>query len=964
MVNAFVEFVKDYRKKNPSLSYKEAMVEASKVYKKGEKTEKKSNKKSTKKGGTFEGSDVSGVIGLGAGFAGGSLDTKKNRNKLIRDYKKLKSSVDADLKDGRVNNDLLNRFREVAKQLKGSSTTNSYAKALAKIEKTLKTKKFQKKNESLAKRQEKLQSIKSLQKDKSVIAKDEKTHKKEEDRINRMRKRTAELIRRKKNEFKEGKITDQQLSDYIKNVRKVVEDEEKKYEDDEKRLQALNQKIASNISSIQTGSSGETYAQFVKNYAKSKGVNYRTAQKQVKTGNLWNKSRVKGVPSVSQSVKNQLPQGLQLVIDDKKSKPSTAPKPQVPTAPKPPPLPPKPSKPTATINALTSKYAGKKGVDLLKEIIGSKKASKAQVRRVLEEVNKFLLADTTNTDLKLVKANIEDLESNYKNVLLQRRVKTAKKTKKATPIPPTPTPAPPALPTGASVIPTLKGNSKTIKLMGDIDNNNVSKYPTGLKTGKSNKATFTKYATEIGDVLTQTLTADPTAFDSEEGKKFFNRMGAFKKALEDADGTQQITDYDTQGVPMFGVPKATLPVYSGDALADALTEFDNYLEDIYNTGTDPLAGYLDVKDAIQKTLVDGKFPTPTGTINLLDYGKRDEVEPYLQQQESEVDDYINDLSAGAGSGAGFVGAGFKGRGHQKEVDTEGGSLVSGINRAFSKKNQVSNVRNQDANYLRATENSYRKPDKRRNFGGYKLNEDLSNPEVAVYVNDSEKKVIVAFRGSVNFKDLMTDLKLAVGGIKSTERYADTVNLVRKIRDMYEGYKIEYTGHSLGGTLAIEMNLLNPTSKSVVFNAGHTPLRNKATDRNDITYYTTKGDLVSNLGVDSYKNVIGMDKPVSNPIKAHTLDNFKTDLTDDDKKDLQGGGFNIFSHIGTIGKVFTKAQKLNEIRKNLNELRKDHSKMDKIKIAQKIFNDADSIADGAFKKKLQGVVMEIMKNYVG
>ena len=59
MVNAFVEFVKEYRKKNPSLSYKDAMVKASKVYKKKDGNTK-TVKKSVKKGGSI---DESGVVG-------------------------------------------------------------------------------------------------------------------------------------------------------------------------------------------------------------------------------------------------------------------------------------------------------------------------------------------------------------------------------------------------------------------------------------------------------------------------------------------------------------------------------------------------------------------------------------------------------------------------------------------------------------------------------------------------------------------------------------------------------------------------------------------------------------------------------------------------------------------------------------------------------------------------------------
>lgn len=851
MVNAFVEFVKEYRKKNPSLSYKDAMVKASKIYKKKDGGDKKtsSSKKSVKKGGSI---DESGVI-MGGGLS------KNERNKKIRRFKKLQASVDADIRDGRVNDEMVKAFKMLANELKGNSQTNMYAKALKRVEKKLSTKKFQKKQTTVKERQKDLQAIKEIQLDKKKIEKDEKDYKKAQTKLNRMKKRTAELIRRKKEEFKKGKITEQALANYIAKVKDEVEEEERKTEDLEKVLKALDDKITKDTAKLSPSSL--TYPQFVKSYSKAKGLTYKQAQKEVKQQNLYKKSKV--VISAPKPSKSSA--GLSLVVSDLTQTTPKQTKPPLPPKPKP-----KPKQTPRQIKALddfVNKYKGLTGDDLLLAAQGGKKVNKKQVSTAIRQAQNLLNLDADNPDVKLIKGELEQLEKDYLQILKERK-QSAKP-----PVPPKPTTPTPPSTGGAPAQPKVK----RVVVNPDVD--------------------------DLGDIMVE---------------------------LSEIAG----------------------------AVYDASIDSGRTPKEAYD---DIISFYEDVKD--KKSFVN----ITTG--QKFDLSKIPDVDDYLDGEIQQSEEFRDDLgsssesdSGGEGSaGEGFAGAGFFMGKKPKDIirDKEGGSLSSRIMQHFGKGNLVKEVDAVDRIFTKVSNSAYKKPNRRpKELEGYTLQEDLSDEENVVYVNEEDKKVIVGFRGSKNFKDFKTDIELAVGGIRNTERYDTTLNLVKKVIEMYKGYKIEFTGHSLGGTLAIEMNLISPSKRAVVFNAGHTPLRRRATDDNDITYYTNKGDLVSGLGMKSYKNVKVLDKEHKNPLKAHSLRNFMEE--DGEKQDYQGGAFD-FLNDGL--KAVKKVSAINKIKNNLMKLKNEKTNMQqKLMIAKELFEDADKVADGKLSDYLKSVAEKLIQRF--
>jgi hypothetical protein len=193
--NPFIEYVKVWRKENPEVGYKDALKSASIDYKKMDKPQKVQTVKAPK---TKE-----------------QKETKNNRAKLIRDFKKLETSINS----GNIAN--YDDFVKIGNALRGKSTTNSYAKKLRLIERKIKSKKYKTLQSKLSKEEQNLQ-MKIAQKKKTKdeldlenlgLNKDKMTAKlRKEERIAK-RKRALKLV---KNPNGTRKYTDAQIDQMLK----------------------------------------------------------------------------------------------------------------------------------------------------------------------------------------------------------------------------------------------------------------------------------------------------------------------------------------------------------------------------------------------------------------------------------------------------------------------------------------------------------------------------------------------------------------------------------------------------------------------------------------------------------------------------------------------------------------------------------------------------------------------------
>lgn len=99
--------------------------------------------------------------------------------------------------------------------------------------------------------------------------------------------------------------------------------------------------------------------------------------------------------------------------------------------------------------------------------------------------------------------------------------------------------------------------------------------------------------------------------------------------------------------------------------------------------------------------------------------------------------------------------------------------------------------------------SYKRNNEAEQLGarhGYVLDHKLSNSEHKVFVDPDRQSSTVVFTGSRKAGDwLVTDPAIALGLGKYTKRYKDSENVMKQVKEKYNG-PTTTVGHSLGGWL--------------------------------------------------------------------------------------------------------------------------------------------------------------------
>jgi len=100
------------------------------------------------------------------------------------------------------------------------------------------------------------------------------------------------------------------------------------------------------------------------------------------------------------------------------------------------------------------------------------------------------------------------------------------------------------------------------------------------------------------------------------------------------------------------------------------------------------------------------------------------------------------------------------------------------------------------------------------------------PEVKAYVNNDQKTVLIAYRGTQAERgDLAADAMIAVNNLSRSERYSIDYSATQKILESYPSPPYDYylTGHSLGGAIVTQIKRDFPQLKgAVVFNSANQP----------------------------------------------------------------------------------------------------------------------------------------------
>lgn len=162
---------------------------------------------------------------------------------------------------------------------------------------------------------------------------------------------------------------------------------------------------------------------------------------------------------------------------------------------------------------------------------------------------------------------------------------------------------------------------------------------------------------------------------------------------------------------------------------------------------------------------------------------------------------------------------------------------------------------------------------------WKIDKKLTNKHKAVYVNEEEKHVVTAYRGTkcdngiINCLtgDIGTDMALAVGHEGKTSRFRKSVKEHFDTVDKYAEYNHTLTGHSLGGSIARYVQQQHPELVDEVhmFNAGAGLYTEHTLDKSVHAHHVV-GDPISMFG-SKQKHNVHLYKPSG--INAHTLEFF-------------------------------------------------------------------------------------------
>jgi predicted esterase YcpF (UPF0227 family) len=153
--------------------------------------------------------------------------------------------------------------------------------------------------------------------------------------------------------------------------------------------------------------------------------------------------------------------------------------------------------------------------------------------------------------------------------------------------------------------------------------------------------------------------------------------------------------------------------------------------------------------------------------------------------------------------------------------------------------------------------------------GYNIVEDLTDPEYVTAINEEQRKIVIAFRGTdstlTNIADDIADIEIAAGLAETPilsyvpSRFRTGENVFKKVKEQYPDYEVNLTGHSLGGTVARYIGD-RYNEKAVVFSAGASPLEpyiEKKLGTAPSTakfYFTDTFDLLSNTSKFTEKNI--------------------------------------------------------------------------------------------------------------
>ena len=158
--------------------------------------------------------------------------------------------------------------------------------------------------------------------------------------------------------------------------------------------------------------------------------------------------------------------------------------------------------------------------------------------------------------------------------------------------------------------------------------------------------------------------------------------------------------------------------------------------------------------------------------------------------------------------------------------------------------------------------------------GFVPDSALSDHRHQVWYNAKDQKVLVNVAGTHTKHDLLTDVKLGLGGfqaLSTTKRAKDAKKALEAAREKYKPNKVVLAGHSLGGSIV--QTIANPNTDTILaLDSGFSPFDRQARKGKQpgSKILRAKGDVISMFG----RGQQTIQKKHRNPFNAHQLKRIK------------------------------------------------------------------------------------------
>lgn len=189
---------------------------------------------------------------------------------------------------------------------------------------------------------------------------------------------------------------------------------------------------------------------------------------------------------------------------------------------------------------------------------------------------------------------------------------------------------------------------------------------------------------------------------------------------------------------------------------------------------------------------------------------------------------------------------------------------------------------------------------------------FTNETLKVYLDKINKNIIISFRGTQTFRDVVADVKIGLNLLHKSKRFIEDENsILKNVFSIYDPMEYDYyvTGHSLGGSLANifrkKYNLF--IRGGITFNSAFQPMSLINQDSeikklyiSDDPLYRNGGYLYRNKKVFNYKpnRINGFFNFAKKVFFPNTLGRLNTDahkLTNFNNRNLEGNGMNFESY---------------------------------------------------------------------